>query len=70
MTYPNEEHCSGTMFQEKSRLYYIIVDTVNNRENFLDSKTMRRLLWQKNCRISQTGTFEEVLKSRLLLEDF
>lgn len=35
LTYPNELHQGATPFQERCRLYYLIVDTVNCREKFL-----------------------------------
>lgn len=35
LTYPNEPHQGATPFQERCRLYYLIVDTVNRREDFL-----------------------------------
>ena len=35
LTYPDEEHFGGWLFQEKCVLYYLIIDTVNNRDNFL-----------------------------------
>jgi len=34
-TYPNEPHSSGANPEEKSILYFMIVDTVHNQENFL-----------------------------------
>ncbi len=35
LTYPNEEHQGATPFQERCRLYYMIVDTTHNRSGFL-----------------------------------
>jgi len=35
VTYPNEVHSSGKQPEEKSDLYYLIVDTVNRPERFL-----------------------------------
>lgn len=35
VSYPDEEHFGGWLFQEKCTLYYLIVDTVNNTDNFL-----------------------------------
>lgn len=34
-TYPNEVHSSSVYPEEKSTLYYMIVDTINNQKNFL-----------------------------------
>lgn len=34
-TYPNEPHSTGAYPEEKSILYYMIVDTVHDQENFL-----------------------------------
>lgn len=35
LTYPDEEHFGGWLFQEKCMLYYLIVDTVNFEDDFL-----------------------------------
>ena len=69
LTYPNEEHCSGTMFQEKSRLYYIIVDTVNNRENFLGFQNYEAAPLAEKLQNIPNRHFRGSPKIRLLLED-
>lgn len=51
ITYPNEEHSSGINPEEKSTLYYMIVDTVHSQERFLgiDDPAIAFLPQTLNC---------------------
>lgn len=69
LTYPNEAHRSGTMFQEKSKLYYLIVDTVNNRENFLGFQNSEAAQLADKLQSVKNRHFQGNSKIRFLLEE-